>query len=209
MEPYASSTSELIAELFEYQSNEMDAINKIEATAMLAGIIVDTRNFSLRTGSRTFDAASYLQSNGADTVLIQKSLKEDLDTYLLRSHLLQTMEFVNGNLAIVHGEDEKIYDTVVAAQTADTMLSMEAVDASFVVTKRQDGRVGISARSLGQYNVQTIMEKLGGGGHLSNAATQIENTTVHEVVERLKAVIDPKKNQGRGIINESCIFRGR
>ena len=193
MEPYASSTSELIAELFEYQSNEMDAINKIEATAMLAGIIVDTRNFSLRTGSRTFDAASYLQSNGADTVLIQKSLKEDLDTYLLRSHLLQTMEFVNGNLAIVHGEDEKIYDTVVAAQTADTMLSMEAVDASFVVTKRQDGRVGISARSLGQYNVQTIMEKLGGGGHLSNAATQIENTTVHEVVERLKAVIDPKK----------------
>ena len=87
---------ELIAELFEYQSNEMDAINKIEATAMLAGIIVDTRNFSLRTGSRTFDAASYLQSNGADTVLIQKSLKEDLDTYLLRSHLLQTMEFVNG-----------------------------------------------------------------------------------------------------------------
>ena len=160
---------------------------------MLSGIIVDTRNFSLRTGSRTFDAASYLQSNGADTVLIQKSLKEDLDTYLLRSHLLQTMEFVNGNLAIVHGEDEKIYDTVVAAQTADTMLSMEAVDASFVVTKRQDGRVGISARSLGQYNVQTIMEKLGGGGHLSNAATQIENTTVHEVVERLKAVIDPKK----------------
>lgn len=193
MEPYASSTSELITELFEYQSNDVDAINKIEATAMLAGIIVDTRNFSLRTGSRTFDAASYLQSNGADTVLIQKSLKEDLDTYLLRSHLLSSMEFVNGNLAIVSGEEDKVYNTVVAAQTADTMLSMESVDASFVVTKRQDGRIGISARSLGQYNVQTVMEKLGGGGHLSNAATQIENATVKEVVNMLKEAINPNK----------------
>lgn len=189
IEPYASSASELITELFEYQSNDIDTINKIEATAMLAGIIVDTRNFSLRTGSRTFDAASYLQSNGADTVLIQKSLKEDLDTFLLRSHLMETMEFVEPGMAVVHGENDQIYDTVVAAQTADTMLSMEDVDASFVITKRQDGRIGISARSLGQVNVQTIMEKLGGGGHLSNAATQIKDATVSEVREKLVRVL--------------------
>ena len=194
IEPYASSASELIAELFEYQSNDIDTINKIEATAMLAGIIVDTRNFSLRTGSRTFDAASYLQSNGADTVLIQQSLKEDLDTFLLRSHLMETMEFLEPGMAVVSGEEGKIYDTVVAAQTADTMLSMEKVEASFVITKRNDGRIGISARSLGQINVQTIMEKLGGGGHLSNAATQIEDVTVSEAKNQLIKVLNKEKN---------------
>lgn len=193
IEPYASSASELIAELFEYQSNDIDTINKIEATAMLAGIIVDTRNFSLRTGSRTFDAASYLQSNGADTILIQNSLKEDLDTYLMRSRLLETMDFVVPGMAVVNGEEEHAYDTVVAAQTADTMLSMEGVEASFVITLRKDGRIGISARSLGQVNVQRIMEKLGGGGHLSNAATQISDKTILEVKEQLIAVITNKE----------------
>lgn len=197
IEPYASSASELITELFEYQSNDVDSINKIEATTMLAGIIVDTRNFSLRTGSRTFDAASYLQSNGADTLLIQKALKESLDTYLLRSHLLETMEFVSAGLAVASGEDDRVYDTVLAAQTADTMLSMEGVEASFVITKRRDGRVGISARSLGQINVQRFMEELGGGGHLSNAATQVEDSTVSEVKEKLFEVINnDEKSKG-------------
>lgn len=198
IEPYASSASELITELFEYQSNDVDTINKIEATTMLAGIIVDTRNFSLRTGSRTFDAASYLQSNGADTILIQKSLKEDLETFLTRSHLLETMEFVIPGMAVVRGEDDRKYDTVVAAQTADTMLSMEGVEASFVVTKRNDGRIGISARSLGQINVQTIMEKLGGGGHLSNAATQIENCSVTEATEKLMRVLKNEEESMEG-----------
>lgn len=198
IEPYASSASELITELFEYQSNDMDAINKIEATTMLAGIIVDTRNFSLRTGSRTFDAASYLQSNGADPILIQKSLKEDLDTYLLRSHLLETMDFISPGLAVVIGDEDRDYDTVVAAQTADTMLSMEGVEASFVITRRKDGRIGISARSLGQINVQRIMEKLGGGGHLSNAATQISgDVSIAEAKEQLIAVIT-KKDESKG-----------
>lgn len=196
IEPYASSASELITELFEYQSNDIDTINKIEATAMLAGIIVDTRNFSLRTGSRTFDAASYLQSNGADTVLIQEALKEDLDTYLERSHLLETMEFVVPGMAVVNGADDREYDTVLAAQTADTMLSMEDVEASFVITKRTDGRVGISARSLSKVNVQRIMEKLGGGGHLSNAATQIENVSVSEAKKRLEDVLKDEEEKG-------------
>lgn len=189
IEPYASSTAELVTELFEYQSHDAEPINKIEATAMLGGIIVDTKSFSLRTGSRTFDAASYLRSCGADAVIIQKLLKEDADTYLLRSHLIEAMEFVTENIALTAGEETKEYGTVVAAQTADTMLSMTNVDAAFVIFKREDNRIGISARSLGEINVQIIMEEMGGGGHLSNAATQLEDVSVAEAKDKLKASI--------------------
>lgn len=189
IEPYASSAGELITELLEYQSNEEEQIKTIEATTLLAGIIVDTRNFTLRTGSRTFDTASYLKSVGADTILIQRLLKENVDTYLMRSHLLNSLEILPNNIGIVHGEETFVYPTVVAAQTADMMLSMENIDASFVVTKRNDGRIGISARSLGNKNVQRVMEKMGGGGHLSNAATQLTDMSIQEAIEQLKIVI--------------------
>ena len=189
IEPYASSAGELITELLEYQSNEEEQIKTIEATTLLAGIIVDTRNFTLRTGSRTFDTASYLKSVGADTILIQRLLKENVDTYLMRSHLLNSLEILPNNIGIVHGEETFVYPTVVAAQTADMMLSMENIDASFVVTRRNDGRVGISARSLGNKNVQRVMEKMGGGGHLSNAATQLTDMSIQEAIEQLKIVI--------------------
>ena len=189
IEPYASSAGELITELLEYQSNEEEQIKTIEATTLLAGIIVDTRNFTLRTGSRTFDTASYLKSVGADTILIQRLLKENVDTYLMRSHLLNSLEILPNNTGIVHGEETIVYPTVVAAQTADMMLSMENIDASFVVTKRNDGRTGISARSLGNKNVQRVMEKMGGGGHLSNAATQLTDMSIEEAIEQLKIVI--------------------
>ena len=189
IEPYASSAGELITELLEYQSNEEEQIKTIEATTLLAGIIVDTRNFTLRTGSRTFDTASYLKSVGADTILIQRLLKENVDTYLMRSHLLNSLEILPNNIGIVRGEETIVYPTVVAAQTADMMLSMENIDASFVVTKRNDGRTGISARSLGNKNVQRVMEKMGGGGHLSNAATQLTDMSIEEAIEQLKIVI--------------------
>ena len=195
IEPYASSTGELITELFEYQNNYAESIQPIEATAMLGGIIVDTRNFTLRTGSRTFDAASYLKSVGADTILIQRLLKENVETYLLRSHLLNSLILLENNIGIVQGEEDNPYPTVVAAQTADMMLSMENIDASFVVTKREDGRIGISGRSLGNKNVQRVMEKMGGGGHLSNAATQLSDTTIAEAVIQLKKVISELGNE--------------
>jgi len=195
IEPYASSSAELITELFEYQSEEADPINKIEATALLGGIIVDTNSFSLRTGSRTFDAASYLRSCGADAIMIQRLLKEDTETYLLRSHLIETIEFITENIAVAIGEEGSIYDTVVAAQTADTMLSMSNVDAAFVITKRSDKKIGISARSLGEINVQVIMEQLGGGGHLSNAATQLEDITIKEAKEWLREVIVKREEE--------------
>ena len=194
IEPYASSTGELITELFEYQNNYAESIQPIEATAMLGGIIVDTRNFTLRTGSRTFDAASYLKSVGADTILIQRLLKENVETYLLRSPLLNSLILLDNNIGIVQGEEDTPYPTVVAAQTADMMLSMENIDASFVVTKREDGRIGISGRSLGNKNVQRVMEKMGGGGHLSNAATQLSDTTIEEAVIQLKEVISDLGN---------------
>ena len=195
IEPYASSTGELITELFEYQNDYVESIQPIEATAMLGGIIVDTRNFTLRTGSRTFDAASYLKSVGADTILIQRLLKENVETYLLRSHLLNSLILLDNNIGIVQGEEDNPYPTVVAAQTADMMLSMENIDASFVVTKREDGRIGISGRSLGSKNVQRVMEKMGGGGHLSNAATQLSDTTIEEAVTQLKEVISELGNE--------------
>ena len=195
IEPYASSTGELITELFEYQNNYAESIQPIEATAMLGGIIVDTRNFTLRTGSRTFDAASYLKSVGADTILIQRLLKENVETYLLRSHLLNSLILLDNNIGIVQGEENHTYPTVVAAQTADMMLSMENIDASFVVTKREDGRIGISGRSLGNKNVQRVMEKMGGGGHFSNAATQLSDTTIEEAVIQLKEVISELGNE--------------
>ncbi len=159
IEPYASSASELTAELFEYVSSDSNSINRIEATTMLGGIIVDTNNFSLRTGSRTFDAASYLQSVGANTTTIQRMLKEEPDNYLTRMEIVKTMEFVSEGMAVAHGDENDNHRQVVAAQTADTILSMTDVEASFVIVRLDKDTVGISGRSLGKVNVQRIMEK--------------------------------------------------
>lgn len=189
MEPYASSTSELVTELLEYQPNKLN-LDVVEATAMLAGITVDTKSFTLRTGSRTFDAASFLRANNADTTLVQKLLREDLDHFTRRAQLIQTTELYREDLAIAVGETDFECDQVLIAQAADTLLSMENVRASFVICKRDDGKIGVSARSLGEINVQLIMEAMGGGGHLTNAATQFEKSTTGKVKEQLKLAID-------------------
>ena len=194
MEPYASSTAELVTELIEYQPKH-EKLSMLEATAMLAGIIVDTKSFTLRTGARTFEAASYLRSNGADTVLVQRILKEDLETYVERAKIVQTVEFVGDGIAIARGEPGRVYSPVLIAQTADILLTMKDVNASFVVAERSEGGIGISARSLGEVNVQIVMENLGGGGHLTNAATQMPNATIEEAVEQLKAAI-MENNEG-------------
>lgn len=188
MEPYASSTAELVTELIEYQPKH-EKLSMLEATAMLAGIIVDTKSFTLRTGARTFEAASYLRANGADTVLVQRILKEDLDTYIERAKIVETVEFVRDGIAIAKGEAGRVYSPVLIAQTADILLTMKDVSASFVVAERKEGGIGISARSLGEVNVQVIMENLGGGGHLTNAATQMPEATIEEAIEQLKNTI--------------------
>ncbi|GEK35090.1 DHH family phosphoesterase [Kurthia sibirica] len=189
MEPYASSTAELVTELLEYQPKH-DKMTMLEATALLAGIIVDTKSFTLRTGARTFEAASYLRTNGADTVLVQRLLKEDLDTYLERAEIIKTADFVHQGMVIAHGEQNKVYNSVLIAQTADILLTMKDISVSFVIAHRRDGKIGISARSLGDTNVQLIMEALGGGGHLTNAATQVEAKSIDEVIMRLKIAIE-------------------
>lgn len=188
MEPYASSTAELVTELLEYQPKNEKVVT-LEATALLSGIIVDTKSFTLRTGSRTFEAASYLRTLGADTVLIQRLLKEDVDTYVARSKIIQTIQFPYKGIAVANGEDSKIYDSVLIAQTADILLTLKDVGASFVIAHRSDGLIGISARSLGEINVQLVMEKLGGGGHLTNAAAQIEAGSIDEARNYLNQAI--------------------
>lgn len=190
MEPYASSTAELVTELIEYQPKH-ERLTMLESTAMLAGIVVDTKSFTLRTGSRTFEAASYLRMNGADTILVQRLLKEDIDTYVKRAKLIEKVQVTEEGIAIVAGEPGVIYGPVLIAQTADILLSMLGVVASFVIAAREDGKIGISARSLGDVNVQVVMEKLGGGGHLTNAACQLEVDSVEEAERLLReALVD-------------------
>lgn len=189
MEPYASSTAELVTELLEYQPKRLK-MTMIEATALLAGIIVDTKSFTFRTGARTFDAASYLRSHGADTVLVQELLKEDMKHYLQVAKTIQNAYIYKNGIAIAKVDGEEYYDQVLIAQSADTLLTMTGVIASFVIARRGESFIGISGRSLGEVNVQLIMESLGGGGHLTNAATQMKHITVDEAEEKLQFTID-------------------
>ncbi|NKE04444.1 MULTISPECIES: DHH family phosphoesterase [Mesobacillus] len=189
MEPYASSTAELVTELLEYQPKH-GKIQMLEATALLAGIIVDTKSFTLRTGARTFDAASYLRSHGADTILVQKFLKEDINTYIRRAKIIENVYFYRDGIVISKGADDVYCDHVLIAQAADTLLTMDGVSASFVIAKRSEDTVGISARSLGDINVQVIMENLEGGGHLTNAATQMYDISTDEAETLLQNAID-------------------
>ncbi|MCP1126268.1 hypothetical protein CN326_16860 [Bacillus sp. AFS018417] len=188
MEPYASSTAELVTELLEYQPKRLK-MNMLEATALLAGIIVDTKSFTFRTGARTFDAASYLRSHGADTVLVQKLLKEDMEHYLQIAKTIRNAYIYKNGIAIAKVDGDGFYDQVLIAQSADTLLTMTGIVASFVIARRSETVIGISGRSLGEVNVQLIMEHLGGGGHLTNAATQMQDISIDEAEVKLQSVI--------------------
>ncbi|WP_223702766.1 DHH family phosphoesterase [Sutcliffiella deserti] len=188
MEPYASSTAELVTELLQYQPKRIK-ITMLEATALLAGIIVDTKSFTVRTGSRTFDAASYLRTQGADTILVQKLLKENLERFVKRAKLIESAYLYEGGIVIAKGNTQDTFDQVMIAQAADTLLAMSDINTSFVIAYRSSDEVSISARSLGEINVQVVMEKLGGGGHLTNAATQL-TMTIDEAENRLKEAIN-------------------
>ncbi|MCT4795008.1 DHH family phosphoesterase, partial [Exiguobacterium alkaliphilum] len=188
MEPYASSTCELVTELIEYQAGTRK-LSILEATSLLAGIMVDTKGFTLRTGSRTFDAASFLRIQGADTVLVQHFMRQDLDSYIEQSHILESTEIYSDGMAIAVAPDDEPHHQVLIAQSADQLLNMEGVKASFVIAVLPDGRTGISARSLGDVNVQVVMEMLEGGGHLTNAATQLD-VNRDQAKKLLKEAID-------------------
>lgn len=187
MEPYASSTCELVTELLQYIHDRV-TLDVRESTALLAGITVDTKSFSLRTGARTFEAASFLRRHGADSAMIQRMLKEDLQEYIIKAEIIKHAEVYYDHIAIAIAESGRQYSQLLIAQSADTLLNMTGIRASFVIGERPDGLIGISARSLGQMNVQVVMERIGGGGHLTNAAAQLE-TTVEEAADQLKAIL--------------------
>lgn len=188
MEPYASSTCELVTELLQYIHDRV-VLDVRESTSLLAGITVDTKNFSLRTGARTFEAASFLRRNGADSMMIQRLLKEDLEEFIRKAEIIKHAEVLYEHVAIAVTESGRKYSQLLIAQSADTLLNMTDILASFVIGERQDGLIGISARSLGHMNVQVVMERMGGGGHLTNAAAQLEGN-VAQVAERLKKILD-------------------
>jgi len=185
-EPYASSASELVVEMMQYLVDQSDIL-RVEAEALLAGIVLDTKSFAIRTGSRTFDAAAYLRRAGADTIEVKRLFQQDFDTTLERFALIQNARLYRNGIAIASSlKPEK---RIIIAQTADELLNIEGVEASFVVSP--DGEnVNISARSIGTINVQLILEKLGGGGNQSTAGGQIMKSTVPDVLTRLKTAID-------------------
>jgi len=185
IEPYASSACELVSEILE-EICQNESISVIEANSVLAGIILDTKSFAVRTCDRTFDAASWLKKNGADTLEIKKYMQSDFEQTMARIRLIETAQQYRGT-AIVVSETEQ--SRIVAATAADHLLDIAGVDASFVIYKNDAGSY-ISARAMGAMNVQIIMEKLGGGGNASVAATQLNETDVHEAEEKLRGVID-------------------
>ena len=189
IEPYASSSSELIAELIEYQT-KIEKITPIAATIMLGGIVVDTQNFSIRTGSRTFDAAAYLRSNGADPTRVKTILKEPFENFMNRVEIINNSIQKTPEIIMAKAPEDKYYTNVMIAQSADLLLTLKGIECSFAIGYLEEGKVGISARSLGNINVQLIMEELGGGGHLANAATQIEGINLDEALDRLNDAID-------------------
>ena len=189
IEPYASSASELIAELIEYQT-KIEKITPIAATIMLGGIVVDTQNFSIRTGSRTFDAAAYLRSNGADPTRVKTILKEPFENFMNRVEIINNSIQKSPEIIMAKAPEDKYYTNVMLAQSADLLLTLKGIECSFAIGYLEEGKVGISARSLGNINVQLIMEELGGGGHLTNAATQIEGINLDEALDRLNDAID-------------------
>ena len=185
-EPYASSASELVTELMQYLIEPSDML-KSEAEALLAGIVLDTKNFTNRTGGRTFEAAAYLRRCGADTQDVQRMFQSDLDAMVTRYAIMRQAEIYHGDIAIVAADEA--YDRVTAAKAADELLTIRGIRASFVMYRKDDG-VYMSARSLGEVNVQVILEALGGGGNSTTAGGQAKGITVAEAKTKLLEAID-------------------
>ncbi|MCI8817463.1 MAG: hypothetical protein HFF15_11660 [Angelakisella sp.] len=186
-EPYASSACEMVAELVQYLG-ENQKIAPAEASAMLSGIMLDTKNFTLRTGVRTFEAAAYLRRMGADTVEVRKLFASNMESYQQKAQLVAAAQAYRG-CAIACTEKEMPDMRIIASQAADELLNISGVEASFLLFKVGNG-VNLSARSMGTVNVQIIMESMGGGGHQTMAAAQLTEITMEETCQRLRQAID-------------------
>lgn len=186
-EPYASSACELMAELLEELVEQPDILH-VEAEAMLSGIMLDTKDFTVRTGERTFEAAAFLRRAGADTSEVKKLLQTDMEHTVARYKILQTASIYRADIAIAAPTEPQ--DRIVAAQAADELLNIAGVTASLVIYPMGNGDVFISARSIGELNVQLVMEALGGGGSRSSAAVQLHDVSVAQAVQMARAAID-------------------
>ena len=186
IEPYASSACELITEVLQEVTEQSDIL-KCEAEALLSGIVLDTKSFTIRTGERTFDAAAYLRRAGADTTYVKRLLQSDMEDTVARYKILQNAELYR-NIAIAAPEETQ--SRIVAAQAADELLNISGVEASVVIAPGEKGEIFASARSIGEINVQILMEKLGGGGNRSAAAAQFAGIDLETAVARVRAAID-------------------
>ncbi len=187
IEPYASSACEMVTELLQY-IEERVTLKPIEADALLSGIQLDTKNYTNKTGVRTFEAAAYLRRNGADAVRIRKLFKNDMKEYKTKAYIVSQAAMYYGRIAIAAWTDPEGNSGVAAAQAADELLNISGIDASFVLTQNPE-YIGVSARSLGEINVQVILEKLGGGGHMMMAGAQIRDHSMEEAMEMLQNAI--------------------
>lgn len=189
VEPYASSTCELITEMLTYMSNDLN-LTHFEADALMSGIVVDTKNFSFQTGVRTFEAASILKRAGANMLKVKALFQDDLDTMVYRAEVIHNTKMIHDNIAVSRFDKESNNSVLVAAQAADALLDINGIDASFVLTIN-DGKVHISGRSRGEVvSVQLILEKIGGGGHLNMAGAQLDTTDLDEAEKILINAID-------------------
>ncbi|HBU11694.1 MAG TPA: hypothetical protein DEB31_02870 [Clostridiales bacterium] len=186
-EPYASSTAEMVTEVIQYFSENI-ALKPLEVEALMAGITIDTKGFSFKTGVRTFEAASFLRRMGADTTRIRHLFQDDLSTYTARARVVESARVLKNGIAIAVCPADIPSPQLLASQAADALIGISGILASFVLCAH-GGAVIISGRSLGSVNVQRILEKMGGGGHATIAGAQIKDKTMEETVEELEAMI--------------------
>lgn len=186
-EAYASSTSELVAEIMQYADENLK-LTPEEAEALYAGIVLDTNNFTFKTGVRTFEAASYLRKKGVDTGAIKYLMQNDLKTYSAVSDVVRSAHIIEGNIAVAAVPEDEKNQNLIAAKAADELLMLSDISASFVLC-RQDSDIAISGRSLGEFNVQAVLEQLGGGGHMTVAGAQLSGVAMEEAVKQLEYVI--------------------
>ena len=189
IESGASSASELVTELIQFQNSKKSRLSRIQASVLMGGMMLDTKNFTSRVTSRTFDVASYLRTRGSDSVVIQELAATDFEEYRLVNELILQGQAVQPSILVAQAKDTKEYDTVVISKAADTMLAMSGIEASFVIAKNRQGDVSISARSRSKINVQRIMEELGGGGHFNLAAARLTDMSLQEAGDKLKTII--------------------
>lgn len=189
IESGASSASELVTELIQFQNSKKNRLSRMQASVLMAGMMLDTKNFTSRVTSRTFDVASYLRTRGSDSIAIQEIAATDFEEYREVNELILQGRKLGSDVLIAEAKDTKCYDTVVISKAADAMLAMSGIEASFVLAKNIQGFISISARSRSKLNVQRIMEELGGGGHFNLAAAQIKDVTLSEAGEKLTEIV--------------------